>query len=163
MDVRAAADLEIERLARIWHDGWHDAHAYIVPAKLVSLRTIESFAERLRFAVADVRVCGPFGDPVGFYIIKDDELYQFYVVAQARGTGVASALMADAEARLCQRGVETAWLACAIGNERAARFYEKCRWDRTGIVLVDLETSQGTFPFQVWRYEKLLSARSAAD
>ena len=30
--------------------------------------------------------------------------------------------MADGEARLADRGVEIAWLACAIGNERAARF-----------------------------------------
>jgi hypothetical protein len=29
--------------------------------------------------------------------------------------------MADAEARLAEAGVEIAWLACAIGNERAAR------------------------------------------
>ena len=84
------------------------------------------------------------------------------MAAQARGTGVAAALMADAEARLSQRGVEVAWLACAIGNERAARFYGKCGWKRTGPVLLDLETSQGKFPLQVWRYEKRLPFRHNA-
>jgi GNAT superfamily N-acetyltransferase len=161
MDVRAAAEAEIEHLARLWHQGWHDAHSQIVPAQLVSLRTAESFANRLRAAFADVRVSGPLGDAAGLCIIKGDELYQLYVAAQARGTGVAAALMADAEARLSQRGVDTAWLACAIGNERASRFYEKCGWFRVGAVIIPLEISQGTFPLQVWRYEKLLAGRTS--
>jgi GNAT superfamily N-acetyltransferase len=162
MEVRAAAEPEIQHLARIWHDGWHDAHGQIAPAELVSLRTVESFAERLQAALAEARVAGPLGDAAGLCIIKDDELYQLYVAAQARGTGVAAALMADAEARLSQRGVEVAWLACAIGNERAARFYGKCGWKRTGPVLLDFETSQGKFPLQVWRYEKRLPFRHNA-
>ena len=37
------------------------------------------------------------------------------------GALTLAALMADAEARFTNHGVETAWLACAIGNERAAR------------------------------------------
>ena len=161
MDIRTAVEAEVQHLATIWHDGWHDAHRQIVPAELVSLRTVESFAERLQAALTDVRVAGPFGIAAGFYIIKDDELYQMYVAAQARGTGVAAALRADAEARRSQGGVERAWLACAIGNERAARFYEKCGWGRAGIVAVALDTSRGTFPLQVWRYEKMLSAHHA--
>ena len=51
-------------------------------------------------ALPDVRVAGPPGAPVGFYMLKDDELYQLYVAAQARGSGVATVLMADAETRL---------------------------------------------------------------
>jgi len=64
--------------------------------------------------------------------------------------------MADAEARLGERGVHVAWLACAIGNDRAARFYEKCGWSRTGTVTDDVEVAGGSFALQVWRYEKLL-------
>jgi GNAT superfamily N-acetyltransferase len=104
-----------------------------------------------------VRVGGSVGEPEGFCIVKDDELYQLFVAAQARGSGVAAALIADAEARLSDGGVEIAWLACAIGNERAARFYEKCGWRRAGIVVNNLDTPNGTFPLEVWRYEKCLS------
>jgi ribosomal protein S18 acetylase RimI-like enzyme len=126
-DVRAAEELEIDHLAKLWYDGWHDSHARIVPAELTRLRTLESFRDRLQAALPNVRVVGPSGAPVGFCIVRDDELYQLFVSAQSRGSGVASALIADAEARLAKIGVETAWLACAIGNERAARFYEKMR------------------------------------
>ena len=96
------------------------------------------------------------GAAVGFYIIKDDELYQLYVSAQSRGSGVAAALIADAEARLSEAGVGMAWLACAIGNGRAARFYEKCGWHRAGTMDYRAETSTGEFVLRVWRYEKPL-------
>jgi ribosomal protein S18 acetylase RimI-like enzyme len=157
MDVRTAQEVEIDHLAKIWYDGWHDAHAQILPAELAQHRTLESFIDRLRAALPNLRVAGPSSEPVGFCILKGDELYQLYVSAQARGSGVAAALIADAEARLSERGVETAWLACAIGNERAARFYEKCGWRRAGTVVYHGETSSGTFPMEVWRYEKSLT------
>ena len=72
----------------------------------------------------------------------------------ARGSGVAAQLLADAEKRLAGRGVTTAWLACAIGNDRAARFYEKQGWRRAGTVVNVADTAQGGFPLEVWRYEK---------
>jgi ribosomal protein S18 acetylase RimI-like enzyme len=156
--VRPAEEAEIDRLAQIWYDGWHDAHARILPAGLTRIRTLESFRDRLQAALPDVRVVGPFSAPVGFCIVKGDELYQLYVSAQARGSGVASSLMADAEARLADAGVEVAWLACAIGNERAARFYQKRGWRRVGTVAYQPDASNGT-PLEVWRYEKHLRRR----
>jgi len=156
MDVRAAQPKEVDQLARLWYDAWQDAHASIVPAELTRLRTLESFKQRLGAAFSDLRVVGPVGAPVGLCVVKDDELYQLFVSAQSRGAGVAAALIADAEARLSARGVETAWLACAIGNNRAARFYEKCGWRRAGVVVSQLETPDGLFPLEVWRYEKPL-------
>lgn len=157
MDVRDAEEVEIDHLAKVWYDGWRDAHAQIVPAELIRLRTLESFRHRLQAALPNVRVVGPSGAPVGFCIVKADELYQLFVSAQSRGSGVAAALMADAEARLSESGVETAWLACAIGNERAARFYEKCGWRRAGTMVNELETANGMFPLKVWRYQKVLT------
>jgi ribosomal protein S18 acetylase RimI-like enzyme len=157
MEVRAAREDEVDRLATIWYDGWHEAHAAILPAELTRLRTLESFRDRLEAALPRLRVIGPPGEPVGFCMIQRDELYQLYVSSQARGSGVAAALVADAEARLAEHGVATAWLACAIGNERAARFYEKCGWRRAGNMINHAETSDGAFPVEVWRYEKLLS------
>jgi len=102
-------------------------------------------------------VIGPRGVPLGFTMLKGDEVYQLYVSRTARGSGVASALMADAEQRLAARGVSDAWLACAIGNERAARFYEKQGWRRAGTVVNVAETSEGGFNLDVWRYEKTLT------
>ena len=158
MEVRSADEFEVDLLARLWYDGWQDAHARILPAELARHRTEESFRRRLRAALASVRVAGPSGRPAGLVMIKGDELYQLYVSASARGSGVAAALLADAEARLASAGVATAWLACAIGNARAARFYEKNEWRRVGNMINQLDTPAGMFPLEVWRYEKDLSA-----
>ena len=94
-------------------------------------------------------------------MLKDDELYQLFVAPEARGGGVAATLMDDGEARLAARGHVTAWLACAIGNERAARFYRKRGWIYVGPFVSRLETSAGPFDLKVWRYEKRLAALGA--
>jgi GNAT superfamily N-acetyltransferase len=154
--VRPADPCETSALAKLWFDGWQDAHAEILPTELKRLRTLDSFRDRMSAALPRVRVIGPLGAPLGFSMIKGDELYQLYVAAAARGTGVAAALIADVEARLDEEGVAVVWLACAIGNARAARFYEKCGWNRAGTIVSELETSEGLFPLEVWRYEKAL-------
>ncbi|MFC5577774.1 GNAT family N-acetyltransferase [Lysobacter niabensis] len=156
MKLRPAAAAEIDRLARIWYDGWQDAYAKILPVELARVRTLESFRDRLQAALADVRVAEIAGEPVGFCIVTGDEFYQLFVSTGARGTGIAAALVADAEVRLARSGVATAWLACAIGNERAARFYEKCGWHRAGTATSLLDTPGGIFHLDVWRYEKNL-------
>ena len=156
MSVRSAEAAEIDHLAKVWYDGWQDAHARILPAELTRIRTLESLRDRLEAALADVRVAGPFPTPVGFCMLKGDELNQLYVSAEARGAGVAAALVADAEARLAADGVAVAWLACAVGNDRAARFYEKCGWRRVGTVAHQLDAAPGAPPLEVWRYEKAL-------
>ena len=155
--VRPADESEVNALSKIWYDGWQDAHAQIVPAQLTRARTLESFRERIAASLASVRVAGAVGTPLGFHVVKEDELYQFYVSAKSRGTGVAAILIADAEARLRDAGIRTAWLACAIGNERAARFYEKHGWRRVGKMINHLETSAGEFQLEVWRYEKRIT------
>ena len=156
MEVRNAEEHEIEHLAKLWYEGWLDAHEQIVPEELKRIRTRESFGPRLKVLLPSVRVVGPIGAPLGFQIVKDDELYQLYVSAEARGLGVAAALIADAERLVAERGFETAWLACAIGNDRAARFYEKSGWRRVGNMNNHLETEAEVFDLEVWRYEKSL-------
>ena len=161
MSARPVTETEIDHLARLWHEGWNDAHGRLAPEGLVRARTLELFRERLVAARDDTRVIGPPGAPLGLCMIKDDELYQLYVARQARGTGAAAALIADGEARLAARGFATAWLACAIGNDRAARFYEKSGWVMAREVVNRLETPAGVFEVPIWRYEKAVGSDTA--
>ena len=101
-----------------------------------------------------MRVAGPAGAPLGLCVIEGDELYQLFVARAARGSGVADVLLTDGEARLAASGVATAWLACVVGNDRAARFYEKRGWTRARTLTNRLETPDGVFEIEVWRYEK---------
>jgi len=158
MQVRAAELDEIDAIAKVWYDAWQDGHARILPAELARDRTQERLRSRLPAILPDTRVIGDRGAPIGFCTIKGDELYQLFVSTQARGTGAAAALLADGEARLAAAGFRIAWLACAIGNDRAARFYEKHGWHLARVFTSHLETVNGTFDLDVWRYEKLLSS-----
>lgn len=157
--IRNANESELDALARLWYEGWQDAHVKIVPAALARVRTLESFRERLAARLAHIRVAGPEGAPTGFYINENDELYQIYVAASARGTGLANALIEESEARHAAAGVKVAWLVCSVGNDRAAHFYEKVGWHRVGTVPYPCETSEGPFTLDVWRYEKRLRQR----
>jgi GNAT superfamily N-acetyltransferase len=157
MQVRSADPAEVDHLARIWYDGWQDGHDGLLPPELARRRTLDSFRERLRASLPELRVIGaPWPLPaVGFSLVRGDELCQLYVSSESRGTGAAAILIADAESRMRETGVETAWLACAVGNHRAARFYEKHGWRPTGLMTHEPDDSGG-ITFEVWRYEKRL-------
>ncbi|WP_394177427.1 GNAT family N-acetyltransferase [Yoonia maritima] len=149
-------EMHLFQAAQLWNNGWHEAHAKIVPSKLVALRTIESFKRRLKDDTVYPRVCIQDDEVLGLCITRENELYQIYVSPKARGRGVAPALMMDAESSLLETGYLSAWLACAMGNDQAARFYKKSGWHNTGERTVELETSQGAFSLKVWKFVKSL-------
>jgi ribosomal protein S18 acetylase RimI-like enzyme len=157
MSVRAAADGDADALVDVWFTGWHDAHAALVPAALTRLRTRANFRDRLIAELAAVRVVCAGETPVGFAMVRGAELYQFYVAASARGSGAAAVLIADVEAHMAAQRIDVAWLACVVGNDRAARFYEKSGWLRTGTITVDADTASGPYRLEVWRFEKRLT------
>jgi GNAT superfamily N-acetyltransferase len=162
MDVRHAEESEVDRLATIWHEGWHEAHAHLLPEELARDRTLASMRARMTAGLASVRVVGPVGAPIGFSMTKEDQLFQLFVAPAGRGTGAAATLVADVEARMREAGVPVVWLACAIGNVRAARFYEKCGWRLAGTAIERLLLSSGELELSVWRFEKVLAdARDA--
>jgi GNAT superfamily N-acetyltransferase len=154
VDLRSLDDADIEPLAELWTHAWHDAHAGVVPAELTRLRTRESFRDRLVAARSRCQAIGPTGAPTGFVRFEGSELDQFYVHPAARGTGLAKRLMVSAEAAMRAGGTRRAWLACSVGNHRAARFYERCGWRNVGRQRFAVETSAGPFELDVWRFEK---------
>ena len=157
MNTRSANPTDIDELARIWCEGWHDGHAHVVSQQMIRVRTPENFRQRVEESYRDMGVIGEIGAPTGFHIVKHDELSHLYVSRQARGSGIATALLDDAERRIANTGAKTAWLACAVGNDRAARFYEKYGWGQMGTVVIQVDTPVGLMPLNVWRYEKTVS------
>lgn len=157
VDLTPATPGDAPAIASLWHSGWHDAHANLVPESLVALRTPDSFLERARKHVPATTVAKSDERLTGFTMTTGDELFQLYVADEARGTGVAAALMLEAERQFAARDVTTAWLACAIGNDRAARFYEKRGWHLVGTMADELELVDGTFSLDVWRFEKAIA------
>lgn len=147
------------QIAVIWEAGWHEAHAAIVPQALSALRTAQSFQDRAIEHLPQTCVARQGSEVLGFCMVKDAEVYQIYVSQTSRGNGSARALLEEAERRVQAAGYVTAWLACAVGNHRAAAFYEKCGWHNMGAETMELDTSQGGYPLELWRFEKELPSQ----
>src|SRR5438105_4091675 len=97
MMLRPATGADAPAVATIWHDGWRDGHLGNVPDALLPARTPESFATRATERIGDTTVAEIDGAVVGFVMVVDDEVEQVYVAAGHRGSGVAGALLAEAE------------------------------------------------------------------
>lgn len=158
MQITTARKQDAATIALIWHTQWHKAHAEVVPAALTELRTLEEFEERTQAHLDQTQVAWIDGRIAGFFMLDHDELYQFYVAPDHQGQGMAAQLMQVAEAAL---GAGLKWLACSVGNTRAARFYEKCGWVQTGVTPYEVETGEGPLEIKVWRYEKRIMPEPA--
>lgn len=130
--VRAAQPADCATVARIWRDGWVDAHAGHVSSELVSARDPATFLTRSADRLAAMLV-GAVGDRVaGFVVTVGDELEQLYVDRAWRGVGVAAALLAAGQEPITAEGHPQAWLAVVEQNQRARAFYAKAGWRDSG-------------------------------
>jgi ribosomal protein S18 acetylase RimI-like enzyme len=155
---RPAAEAELDATARLWHDAWQDAHAAHVPAALVRARTLADFRRRLGLMGDRLRIAGPPGQPLGLCAIDGDELYQLFVAAGARGTGLGASLLADGEARLAASGIAEARLDCLDANTAAAAFYTRMGWRDAGLIPRMLATPDGDFEVSCIDFRKRLVA-----
>ncbi|SOH93633.1 Acetyltransferase (GNAT) domain-containing protein [Monaibacterium marinum] len=154
--VRTPHLFEREAIATLWHAAWHDSHAELSPQELIAERDFPSFLPRVDREWTDLRIAGPFGAPTGLCITAQDQLSHLFLDTAARGTGLAEQLVMDAKARIAANGHQVAWLSCAVGNIRAARFYEKQGWVRATTHNVTLNLRHITLTLPAWRYEKQL-------
>src|SRR5262245_61244391 len=128
LQLRPSTAEDAPAVAAIWYHGWRDGHLGNVPDAVAAIRTETSFAERAAERVADTTVATVDGVVAGFIMVIDDEVEQVYVHSSFRGSGVATALLDEAERRVADHGYDRAWLAVAGGNVRARRFYERQGW-----------------------------------
>jgi GNAT superfamily N-acetyltransferase len=151
--LRPAVAADAAATAAIWHAGWADGHLGHVPEALVAHRQPDHFARLAGGRVADTTVAVSGGEVVGFVTVVADEVEQVYVAAAARGTGVAGALLARAEAIVAERA-PVAWLAVVAGNARARRFYERSGWHDAGPITYLAEIDGGRIEVPCRRYER---------
>lgn len=151
--LRPATRQDVEEVARVWNEGWADGHLGHVPEALVAHRMLDGFRASVPKRIARTTVAVRDGRIVGFVVVHDDEVEQVYVAREARGTGVADALLAHAETVVAARYV-VAWLAVVAGNARARRFYERSGWHDAGGIEYAAEVTDGTLAVPCRRYEK---------
>jgi GNAT superfamily N-acetyltransferase len=153
--IRPAADADMAAVADLWHEGWHDGHAGHVPEGLTAARTLAAFHERTPSRVPDTAVAvDDDGSLLGFVMVVGDEVEQVFVAPAGRGTGVADALLEEAERRVAAGGHASAWLAVVVGNARARRFYERQGWSDAGDLPYEVTAGGEVFVSPCRRYVK---------
>lgn len=153
-ELRAATEDDAEAIAAIWAAGWRDGHLGNVPGELVAARTDESFRTRASDLVPGSTVAVVDGEIVGFVTVVHDEVDQVYVAAHHRGSGVADALLADAERRVAAAGHAEAWLVVVPGNDRALAFYARNGWTDGGVFDHPAPSGSGPITVRSHRYTK---------
>lgn len=128
VELGTAAASDADDVARIWREGWADAHLGNVPRELVEARTSESFIERACKAIDRTIVATRAGAVVGFVMIDGDQVDQLYLDRSARGAGIGAALLSEAERVVIASEYACAWLAVATRNASARGFYEREGW-----------------------------------
>ena len=158
--LRPATPADIDTIAAIWHAGWRDGHVGHVPDALLEHRRYEDFLRRVPPRIPESVVAVLDGRVAGFVTVREDEVEQVYLSAESRGRGIADILLRHAETMVASR-YEIAWLAVAVGNARARRFYEKCGWIDAAPLDYRAEISGGTIPVPCRRYEKRVRLAAA--
>jgi putative acetyltransferase len=142
-------------VADLWHVGWHDGHAGHVPEGLTAARTLEAFHERTPSRVADTTLAvAEDGELLGFIMDAGDVVEQVFVGRDARGTGLAAQLLAEAENQVAAGGHDVAWLAVVEGNARARAFYERQGWRDEGDLPYEVTAGGQQFISPCRRYVK---------
>ena len=150
--LRPATERDTDDIAHVWHVAWGDGHRGYVPPELHPYRTLAHFRLRVPPRISHTTVACLEGRVVGFVSVQDNELEQLFVLAEARGTGAASALLREGERRIATQ-FDTAWLSVATGNQRARRFYAREGWRDDGPIQYAAEISGGTIVIETHRYE----------
>ncbi len=152
--LRKGSQDDAPAVAEIWRLGWRDAHLGFVPRALVEARTEESFRVRASERVGEMTVAVVDGAVAGFVLVVGDEVEQVYVSASHRGTGVADALMSEAERRVRANGHSRGWLAVVAANGRARSFYERAGWRDEGPFDYAAAAESGSITVPCHRYTK---------
>jgi putative acetyltransferase len=151
--IRPATAEDMAAVAELWYVGWHDGHAGHVPEGLTAARTLEAFHERTPSRVADTTLAvAEDGELLGFIMVAGDEVEQVFVGRDARGTGLAAQLLAEAENQVAAGGHDVAWLAVVEGNARARAFYERQGWRDEGDLPYEVTAGGQTFISPCRRY-----------
>ena len=128
--IRPLRPADHDEVIDIWHSGWHDAHANIVPTGVLRYRTVECFWAWFQGSTNQTHVAVDDG-VLGFVSTQGSEIVKLYVGPDARGTGMATKLLSFGEREIHNRGIVDAMLFCTAGNARAQRFYDREDWTLT--------------------------------
>lgn len=157
MEVRAATGTDVAAVAAIWEPGWAEAHVDRVPDELLAARPSDYFSTVTAEKIGRTTVAVVDNEVVGFVMIDHDQVDQIYVDPDQRGSGIAVALLNEAERQISEAGHDKAWLAVVPGNDRAQAFYRTQGWVDEGVFEHAARGPAGPIPTPCHRFTKVLT------
>ena len=152
--VRVPLPDEVEKIAQLYHDVWHEAEAGFAPEVERSRRTLMYFVERIQPFISTTLIAEATDGLAGFVSWRGNYLGQLYVRAPYRGHGHAADLLAAAERAMAAAGALEAELHCYVGNHRAHRFYVGNGWRDDGLITKPMADAGGARDVPSWRMRK---------
>lgn len=163
MKIEPAQSSHYQQMIKIWHDGWHEAHAELVPKSILKFRDYIHFWEWLRSSSSEFFVGTEENWVIGFIAIKGSEVDKLFVTPSARGSGTASTLLEFGRRRIAAAGNTVAYLYCTAGNLRAEAFYRREGWELCETFPATLwvpKASAEEYSVETCRFEKVLCSMS---
>ena len=153
--IRRAHASDVLQVATLYHAVWHETQARFMPTAECTRRSIEFFVDRMTALLSTTLVEARDGTMVAFSAWKGPLLSQIFVAAAHRGSSIAPNLMTASEGEMAKEGTSEAELHCAVGNERARRFYERMGWLHSGKIMEHVAGDDGQVDVPFWRMTKV--------
>lgn len=146
--IRDATEADIARIADIKVRNWADTYGPLIPAAVLA-RFVDPgrSASELRSLLGSPGILllvgeSPTGDVTGFalaYLTRRPEpwLESLHVLRGERGRGLGTFLLRATAERVLAAGHQSMALGVIVGNDSAARFYERLGAINTGVEPVD--------------------------
>jgi GNAT superfamily N-acetyltransferase len=155
--LRRATSGDHHDIARVFHAFWHETHAHLQPPEVAADRDLAFFEKRVANARVAPRVArAQDGAILGFAIWNRHWLQSLFLAPVARGTGLASRLLAEAERHIAARGHKRVALVCIVGNDRAHAFYERHGYRVVRYRNAPMKTTRGDVIARGWVMQKSL-------
>jgi ribosomal protein S18 acetylase RimI-like enzyme len=155
VEYRDATQQDAAALADFWRETFSATFGALYPVADLKAFIAQSYGESLqaaevadpdthnRLALDGARIVGAaklgaFKLPIAPNCAHPLELHRLYVAEDAKGAGVADALMSWALDRARRRGAEAVYLGVYQSNERAQRFYARHGFEIVGDYLFEV-------------------------
>jgi [ribosomal protein S18]-alanine N-acetyltransferase len=124
VSLRPATEDDVVLLVHVARLSWLSAfEGSAPPAFIARWRAKDSEPAWYARYWPDMTVADLDGKPCGLVQPVRDEVNGLWVVPDAQGKGVGSALLLEAERHIASAGYDRAWLTCSGFNPRALEFY----------------------------------------
>ena len=155
--IRRGIPTDVEPIARLHHDVWHETQAPFQPDVVRASRDLDFFRSRVAVFTGPPLVAERGTEVVGFCGWDHGYIGQLYLARDVRGQGVGRRLLQATETALLESGATEARLVVLAGNTEARLFFERNAWRVVNEQPIQIDTNSGPVQVGAWHMAKTLA------